>query len=84
MADDPRLIGFDLPRPAPPAGRRSSRFDDARRLAGAEQAARDPGPRNPFDLTTAFGRLKRLLALEGQSGPRQDVPDRGYYLNILV
>lgn len=42
-----------------------------------------PG-RDPYDLKTAFDRLKRLLHLDGKSGPKQGIPDRGYYLNVLV
>ena len=40
--------------------------------------------RDPYDLRTAFDRLKRLLWLDGTSGPRQGIPDRGFYLNVLV
>lgn len=42
-----------------------------------------PG-RDPYDLRTAFERLKRLLRLDGNAGPQQDIPNRGYYLNVLV
>ena len=89
MALDPNQISsrrnsFDIQRLPGATPRPGSRFDDARRLAGAEQAARNPGTRDPFDLGVAFGRLKKLLAMERDTGPRRDVPQRGFYLNILV
>lgn len=36
------------------------------------------------DLESAFQRLRALLAMDGDDGPRANVRSRGYYLNILV
>jgi hypothetical protein len=36
------------------------------------------------DLDTAFQRLRALLAMDGDDGPRSNVRSRGFYLNILV
>lgn len=39
---------------------------------------------NPTDVEAAAKRLDVLLDKDAGSGPRQDVPRRGYYLNLLV
>lgn len=44
----------------------------------------DPSPQPPGELETAFQRLRALLAFDGDSGPKDGVRARGYYLNILV
>lgn len=52
-------------------------------LGGPRQQRGRTG-RDPYDLQTAFSRLKRLLRLDGSAGPKQGIPNRGYYLNVLV
>lgn len=47
--------------------------------SGGKRAARDP-----LDLGGAFDRLRALLAFDAGEGPRDGVPKRGYYLNIIV
>lgn len=42
------------------------------------------GVANPFNLEYAFNRLKSLLAIDGDKGPRTDVPSKGFYLNISI
>jgi len=44
----------------------------------------DPFPAALAEIEAAFGRLRTLLAFDGESGPRDGVPRRGFYLNILV
>jgi len=39
---------------------------------------------DPYDLPTAFTRLKQLLSRDTDGVPRGDTPKRGFYLNILV
>lgn len=39
---------------------------------------------NPSDVEAAAKRLDVLLDKDAGTGPRQDVPRRGYYLNLLV
>jgi hypothetical protein len=39
---------------------------------------------NPTDVEAAAKRLDVLLDKDAGSGPRQDVPRRGFYLNLLV
>lgn len=64
--------------PAMP-GRPQTGPRDGRRAAASGRSGRDP-----YDLATAFERLKRLLLGDAGDGPREDAPARGYYLNILV
>lgn len=39
---------------------------------------------DPYDLPSAFSRLKQLLGRDADGVPRTGVPNRGFYLNILV
>lgn len=39
---------------------------------------------NPTDVEAAAKRLDVLLNNDAGGGPRQDVPRRGFYLNLLV
>ena len=39
---------------------------------------------SPHDIKKAIMRLLALLQLDGDSGPRNDVKKRGYYLNIIL
>lgn len=39
---------------------------------------------NPSDVEAAAKRLDVLLDKDAGTGPRQDVPRRGFYLNLLV
>ena len=74
---DRRVGGNNLDRP-----REISSPGTANTPAPRQRQGR-PG-RDPFDLQTAFDRLKRLLHLDGNAGPKQGIPSRGYYLNVLV
>lgn len=52
---------------------------------GERPRARSGGTRrDPFDVDGAMARLKTLLAFDGGRGPRDGVPRRGFYLNILT
>ena len=59
---------------------------DRPQSAGGRTAARtaQPGVEDQTDLDSAFGRLDTLLARDEGGEPRSDVPNRGFYLNILV
>jgi|GEM_PF-6256146 hypothetical protein len=76
-----RAGGAITPRPASAP----SRAEQERALLerNTPQRRESGAPRNPFDLETAFARLKTLLAFDGPNGPRNNVPRRGFYLNIL-
>ncbi len=39
---------------------------------------------DPFDLESAIDRLRTLLAFDAAHGPRDGIPRRGFYLNVLV
>ncbi len=79
--------------PSRPDARPAGRIDRRPQPGAADQAPGAPaergaesraGRRDPFDLETAFARLKTLLAFDGVNGPRSNVPRRGFYLNILT
>ncbi len=42
------------------------------------------GAPDPLNFDYAIERLRALLEQDGDNGPRQDVPQQGYYLNILI
>lgn len=54
------------------------------RRAPARFAETVSRPADPADVTAAAQRLDKLLARDGDTGPRPDAPPRGYYLNIIV
>ena len=56
------------------------------RRSSSPKAARSPasGGRDPLDIGAAVDRLRALIAFDAGNGPRQGIPQRGYYLNILV
>lgn len=57
---------------------------------GARQTAQSGGARpagvrsGTTDVDRATQRLDVLLLRDGENGPRNDVPARGFYLNIVV
>ncbi|MEQ8443109.1 MAG: hypothetical protein RIM33_14250 [Alphaproteobacteria bacterium] len=55
-----------------------------RSTGGHQQERADPFPAALAEIEAAFSRLKTLLAFDGEKGPRDGVPQRGFYLNILV
>lgn len=57
---------------------------DSRAGGGAGGGADRRLPDLTTDLETAFQRLRALLAMDGDDGPRANVRSRGHYLNILV
>ncbi|MBP5858961.1 hypothetical protein KAJ83_18220 [Marivibrio halodurans] len=65
-----------------PAPTRPSLTDAADKGPGAGRRG-GGGRRDPFDIDGAMARLKTLLAFDGGRGPRDGVPRRGFYLNIL-
>ncbi len=67
-----KLPNSDLHRPSPPLGFKKPQRKESRTR------------RDPFDLTKAFYRLKLLLDNDNDTIPRDDIPNRGFYLNILV
>lgn len=79
------------PRARPAAGRiapgptptRPPPADGEDRGPGARGARGTSARRDPFDIDGAMARLKTLLAFDGGRGPRDGVPRRGFYLNIL-
>ena len=75
--------GFPLAPRGPGASGRGP--EDVRlRGAGRPRATAAAPGRDPFDLESALNRLKTLLAFDGPNGPRDGVPPRGFYLNILA
>ncbi|MFK7866140.1 MAG: hypothetical protein AB8B77_01715 [Alphaproteobacteria bacterium] len=39
---------------------------------------------DPFNLAYALERLSGLLRQDGNNGPRQNVPAKGFYLNVVL
>ncbi len=86
MVLGPRIGNDGSPRvPARPAS-------DIAGLAGQQPGSADrPKTKrrvlpsvDPYDLTTAFARLKQLLSRDAGEKPSTRIPNRGFYLNILV
>ena len=67
-----KLPRSNLNRPSPPLGFTKT------------QRQKLQSKRDPFNLARAFYRLKLLLEKDNDATPRDDIPSRGFYLNILV
>lgn len=87
MATDPTNFGSTTPQRLPSGPVAPRRLDQRE----APMAGRKGGRRrialpflDPFDLDAAMERLEKLLLADRFDGPRDDIPARGYYLNILV
>lgn len=79
---DPTRIGTVRPKALAPIGDRK-RASSSR--GGGDQGGgqRKVVRHDPFDLQTAFYRLALLLERD-DGAPPENVPRRGYYLNVLV
>ena len=66
-----------------PAKQQPQRQETPQRALSRPTTAAAPSG-NPADVEAASKRLDALLERDAGAGPRQDVPRRGFYLNILV
>lgn len=71
-------------RPAAPTPKPADTEDLSRKAAEQPATGSTRRSRDPFDLDAAFARLRTLLAFDGNDGPREGIPRRGFYLNILT
>ncbi|MTI09587.1 hypothetical protein [Curvivirga aplysinae] len=69
---------------APVSRPRGSNVGDASTRLPEAQSRKSAPKRDPYNLRAAFDRLAKLLTRDTEGKPRADVPQRGYYLNILV
>lgn len=86
MVSGPRIGSDSRPRvPARPASDIAGLPGQPPSTAGRPKAKRRALPSiDPYDLTTAFARLKQLLNRDAGESPSSGIPNRGFYLNILV
>lgn len=86
MVSGPRIGSDNRPRvPARPASDVTGLPGLQPRPAGRPKVKRRALPSiDPYDLTTAFARLKQLLNRDAGENPSTGIPNRGFYLNILV
>jgi hypothetical protein len=58
--------------------------EDARMGGGLKKKVSRRRRLDPYDVLSAVARLVELLANDFEHGIPDDIPNRGYYLNILV
>ncbi len=83
VADGPAGPTGQIPGVAP-ARQQPQRQETPQQTRTPNQVPATAAAENPTDVDAAAKRLDVLLDKDAGSGPRQDVPRRGFYLNLLV
>lgn len=79
----PNRIGSVRPRALAPIGDRKRASSSRPEESSGDGSQRRVVRHDPFDLHTAVYRLSLLLDRD-DGAPPENVPRRGYYLNVLV